>query len=74
MFVLKIRRVDGSAVVTLPEEALARLRVCEGDRLILTDRKDGFRVTPYDATFVDAMKAYQETRRKYGDALRELAE
>ena len=49
-------------------------RVAEGDRLILTEGKDGFFVTPYDDTFADAMKACQETRRKYLGALRELAE
>ncbi len=74
MFVLKVRRVGNSAAVTLPKEVLAHLRVAEGDRLILTEGKDGFFVTPYDETFADAMKAYQETRRKYRNALRELAE
>ena len=74
MFVLKIRRVGNSAGVTLPKGALTRLRVQEGDTLVLTESKDGFLITPYDETFADAMKAYQETRRKYRNALRELAE
>ena len=74
MFVLKVRRVGNSAAVTLPKEALARLRVQEGDNLVLTESKEGFLITPYDETFVDAMKAYQETRRRYRNALRELAE
>ena len=74
MFVLKVRKVGNSAAVTLPKEVLARLRVQEGDTLVLTEGKDGFFVTPYDETFVDAMKAYQETRRNYRNALRELAE
>ena len=73
MFVLKIRRVGNSAAITLPKEALARLRVREGDTLVLTEGEAGFILTPYDETFVDAMKAYQETRSKYRNALRELA-
>ena len=33
MFVLKVRRVGNSAAITLPKEALARLRVSEGERI-----------------------------------------
>lgn len=73
MFVLKVRRVGNSAAVTLPKEVLARLGVQEGDTLVLTEGKDGFFLTPYDETFSDAMHAYQETRRRYRNALRELA-
>lgn len=73
MFVLKVRRVGNSAGITLPKEALARLRVREGDTIVLTEDKDGFTITPYDETFVDAMKAYEETRRKYRNAFRELS-
>jgi len=72
MFVLKVRRVGNSAAITLPKEALARLRVSEGDSIVLTEGRDGFYITPYDETFVDAMKAYEGTRRKYRNALREL--
>lgn len=73
MFVLKIRRVGNSAAITLPKEALASLRVREGDTLVLTEDKDGFRITPYDETFVEAMKAYAETRSRYRNAFRELS-
>ena len=72
MFVLKIRRVGNSAAVTLPKEALARLRVREGDRIVLSESKAGFYLTPYDETFSDALKALEETRRNYRNALRAL--
>ena len=72
MFILKVRRVGNSAAVTLPKEALAKLRVREGDTLVLTESKEGFYITPYDEAFVDAMSAFEETRRKYRNALREL--
>jgi putative addiction module antidote len=74
MFVLKVRRVGNSAAITLPKEALARLHVREGDSIVLTEGKAGFTLTPYDETFVDALKAYEETRRKYRNALRELGQ
>ena len=72
MFVLKIRRVGNSAAITLPREALAMLRVREGDALMLTESEEGFTLTPYDETFVDALEAFEETRRNYRNALREL--
>lgn len=74
MFVLKVRRVGNSAAVTLPKEALARLRVREGDQLVLSEDRNGFHITPYDETFVDALKAFEETRRKYRNALRDLSQ
>ncbi len=73
MYKLKIRRIGNSAGVTLPKEALADLKVQEGDTLILTRTPDGFRVTPYDETFEAGMKAFERTRRKFRNAFRELA-
>ena len=72
MFTLKVRRVGNSAAVTLSKEVLAKLRVREGDTIVLTEGKEGLYITAYDETFVDAMKAYEETRRNYRNALREL--
>lgn len=73
MYKLKIRKVGNSAGVTFPKEALARLNVKEGDTLILTKTPDGYVVTPYDETFEAGMKAFERTRKKYRNALRELA-
>ena len=74
MFVLKVRKIGNSSGVTIPKEALVQLRVSEGDTLILTETPDGFRVTPYDPDFADSLAAFERTRRKYRNALRELAE
>ena len=74
MYVLKVRRIGNSAGLTLPKEALAGLRVAEGDSLILTETLGGFLVTPYDPVFAEAMKAFDRTRRKYRNAFRELAD
>ena len=58
MFVLKVRRVGNSAAITLPKEALARLRVREGDQLVLSEDNTGFHITAYDQDFVDAIEAF----------------
>jgi putative addiction module antidote len=73
MFVLRIRKIGNSAGVTIPKEVLAELRVAEGDNLILTEAPDGYRVTPYDPEFAESLSAFERTRRKYRNALRELA-
>ena len=73
MYKLKIRKIGNSAGVTLPKQALADLKVQEGDTLILTETPDGFKVTPYDETFEAGMKAFERTRSKFRNAFRELA-
>ncbi len=73
MYALKLRRIGNSLGVTLPKEALAKLKVKEGEVLFLTETPDGFRVTPYDKTFERAMKAFERTDAKYRNAFRELA-
>ncbi len=73
MFKLKIRRVGNSAGVTLSKEVLAALRVQEGDTLILTESPDGFKITPHAVDIEEDMEAFAEGRRRYRNALRELA-
>ena len=73
MAALKIRKVGNSLGVTLPQEVLKRLNVSEGDSLYVTETSDGIQITPYDPNFEKAMKAFESTRKKYRNALRELA-
>ena len=73
MYPLKLRKIGNSVGVTLPKEALTKLKVGEGDKLILTEHADGFLVTPYDETFEAGMKAFEEGRKKYRNALKKLA-
>jgi len=73
LYRLKLRRVGNSLGVTLPREAVARLDVAEGDELFLTEAPDGFLLSPYDAGFAAAMAAFDETRRRFRQALRALA-
>ena len=74
---LKLRKVGNSVGVVLPKEALARLKVGEGDSLALTDAPDGgLRVTPSTAgreQFVKQMQAAEGVIRRYRNTLRELA-
>lgn len=72
MHVLKLRRVGNSVGVILPKELLDSMRIGEGDEIVLTEEPDGVRVTPYDKDFADALAAFEKTRRKYRNALREL--
>jgi antitoxin component of MazEF toxin-antitoxin module len=57
MYTLKIRKIGNSLGVTLPKEALQKLRVQEGDSVFVTE-------TP--------MEAYRKVSTKYRNALHEL--
>jgi putative addiction module antidote len=73
MLALKITRVGNSAGLLLPKEALAKLRVEQGDTVYLTETPDGFRITPYDPEFERQMALGRKVMKKHRKALRELA-
>ncbi len=73
MHKLKIRKIGNSLGVILPKAVLDRLKLGEGESVILTEEPGGLRVTPYDPDIEDGMKAFERTRRKYRNAFRELA-
>ena len=73
MLTLKITKVGNSAGLLLPREALAKLRVQQGDTVYLTETPDGFRITPYDPEFERQMTLARKLMRKHRRALRELA-
>ncbi len=70
---IKLRKIGNSFGVILPREELDRLHLCEGDALSLTRTKHGVEISPYDPEFEMKLKAFEKTRRKYRNALRELA-
>jgi putative addiction module antidote len=71
---LKVRRIGNSLGVILPKEEFERLGVKEGDALYVVEAPGvGISLTPYDPDFEAAMEAYEQTRRRYRNALRELA-
>jgi putative addiction module antidote len=73
MLALKITKVGNSAGLLLPKEALAKLRVEQGDTVFLTETPDGFRITPYDPEFERQITLARKLMRKHRKALRELA-
>ena len=70
---LKLRKIGNSYGVVLPKEIVDRFGLAEGDALYLVDSAEGIKLSPYDPVFDAGMKAFQRTRRKYRNALRQLA-
>jgi putative addiction module antidote len=73
VYQLKITTVGSSAGLILPKHVLEKLRVGKGDVLCLTETPDGFKITPYQKDFAEAMDAAEEIMRENRDALRALA-
>lgn len=70
---LKLRRIGTSVGVILPKEVLARLKVDQGDELVLSETAEGFRITPYDPEFLAQMDAAEEIMKRRRNLLRALA-
>ena len=73
MHTLKIRKIGNSLGATFPKEVLQKLKVEEGDSVIVTETPDGVQLTAYDPEFEKTMEAYKKVSKKYRNALRELA-
>lgn len=73
MLTLKITKVGNSSGLLLPKEAMAALRVEQGDTVYLTASPDGFRLTPYDPDFARQIALMRRVARKRRNVLRELA-
>ena len=70
---IKLRQVGNSTGTIFPKEVLEALHVEAGDELHLIRTERGFEITPFDPAFDRAMQALERGRRKYRNALRELA-
>ena len=73
MHKLTVRKIGNSYGVILPKETLEELHASEGDVLVLAHAKDGLVLRRYDEQFEKGMAAFDRTRRKFRNALRELA-
>ena len=74
MLSLKIVTVESSAGVILPKEAMARLKVKEGDTLYLAEAPDGsYCLTAYDPEFKRQMSLAEAIMHEDRDILRALA-
>lgn len=71
---LKLRKVGNSVGLILPKEALAHLKVAEGDSVSVTEGPDGsLRLAPTTSEVSRQMEAVQEVMQRYRHTLRELA-
>ncbi|WP_250122086.1 AbrB/MazE/SpoVT family DNA-binding domain-containing protein [Chroococcidiopsis sp. CCMEE 29] len=75
MDTLKLREIGNSVGVTLPKEYLKHMDVEAGDEVFVTKESDGRLVlSPYDKNFAATMEAYRRVKRRYRNALKELAD
>jgi antitoxin MazE len=70
---VKLRKIGNSLGLILPKEVADQMHVSEGDTLHVVTDANGAHLTPYDPNFDAAMDAFEQTRRKYRNALRALA-
>jgi putative addiction module antidote len=70
---LKVRKIGNSYGVVLPKEALATLRVKEGDTLTITEAPHGLNMTASNPDFDKTMRIMEDISQRYRNALRELA-
>jgi putative addiction module antidote len=71
---LKLRKIGNSVGVVLPKEALAHLKVEEGDTICVTESADGsLRMSPINPEVTRQLEVAQDLVRRYRNALRELA-
>jgi putative addiction module antidote len=70
---LKVRKIGNSYGVVLPKEALATLRVKEGDTLTITAAPHGLNMTASNPDFDKTMRIMEDISQRYRNALRELA-
>ncbi len=71
---LKLRKIGNSVGLILPKEALAHLKVGEGDTITLTEASEGsVRLSPHKEEVARQMGVVQDVMNRYRHTLRELA-
>lgn len=71
---LKLRKIGNSVGLVLPKEALAHMKVEEGDTVTVTDAAEGgLRLSPHKAEVARQMEVVQDVMKHYRHTLRELA-
>lgn len=73
MLARKVSKVGNSLGITLPKEAIAHLKVGEGDTLYLVETAKGYEITAYDEAFAEQIEAAERFMQRNRNALRELA-
>ena len=70
---MKLRKVGGSLGIIIPKDEIERMHLKEGDELFGIPEDDGLRIQARDPAFERKLKAFENTRRQFRNALRELA-
>jgi putative addiction module antidote len=71
---LKLRKVGNSVGLVLPKQALAHLKVGEGDTVVVTETsQEGLQIRPSRKDFVKTMAVFESLSKRYRNTLRELA-
>ncbi len=70
---IKLRKVGNSFGFTVPKELLEKYNLKEGEELYVIEKSDGFTLTPYNPEFEKWADAYDNTNRKFKNALKELS-
>lgn len=70
--VMKLRKIGGSVGIIIPKEELERLHVKEGDVLYGVADASGLHLQAFDPAFERKLEAFERTRTRYRNALREL--
>ena len=71
---LKLRKVGNSVGLVLPKEALAHLKLDEGDTVSVTEGPESTLVmSPHKAEVARQMEIVQDVMKRYRHTMRELA-
>jgi putative addiction module antidote len=71
---LEIKKIGNSTGLILPKELLARLRLEQGDSVLVTEGPDGsFTVSKHDEVFERGLEIARTGMKKYRRALAALA-
>lgn len=71
---VKLQKVNGEFEIDFPGEMITRLGLRDGDTLSIEEVEGGVMLRRVDPNFARAMEAYEVGARKYGNALRALAD
>jgi putative addiction module antidote len=71
--VMKLRKVGGSLGIIIPKDEIERMHLKEGDELFGLPDDGGLRLQAHDPSFERKLKAFENTRRQFRNALHELA-
>ena len=70
---LELKRIGNSTGLILPKELLTRLRLEQGDSVIVTEAPEGFNVVRDDDTFNKGLEIARKAMKAYRKTLTALA-